>query len=215
MARGISYRLQDLGHAVDILSDGEDAANFLRRESSDLLILDINLPGRDGISILRDLRARGDDRPVLLLTARAETAQRVQGLDAGADDYLVKPFEMEELEARVRALVRRSPRPIRRSITMGDVRFDCDTRAVEAAGIALSMPRREISLLERLIAAQGRPVSKQDLLDHLYGTGTDVEEAVVEVHVSRLRKRLHPHGLTIRVQRGIGYALYLQEAPAA
>ena len=207
LARGIVYRLQDLGHGVDVLENGTEAEAFLRHEACDLVILDINLPGRDGLSILRDMRARGDDRPVLVLTARSETAERVRGLDAGADDYLVKPFEMAELEARLRALGRRGPRPLRRVMQMGGVVFDCDARRIEAGGAVMDLPRREVSLLERLMAAQGRSVSKQDLLDHMYGTGADVEEAVVEVHISRLRKRLLSHGLTIRVRRGIGYAL--------
>lgn len=207
LARGIAYQLQDLGHGVDVLSDGDAADAFLRRETSDLLILDINLPGADGLTILRNLRARGDERPVLMLTARTETEHRVRGLDAGADDYLVKPFEMEELVARVRALTRRSPRPLRRLVALGPISLDCDARQVCVNGQPIDMPRREVSLIERLLTAQGRAVSKQDLLDHIYGTGADVEEAAVEVHISRLRKRLRPHGLSIRVQRGIGYSL--------
>lgn len=207
LANGIRYRLADLGHAVDVLADGAAADVYLRQETSDLLILDINLPGKDGLAILRDLRARGDDRPVLILTARSETVERVRGLDAGADDYLVKPFEMDELEARLRALTRRRPIPLRRTHVLGALTFDIDARTVEAQGTALPLPRREVSLLERLITAQGRPVSKQDLLDHVYGTGSDVEEAAIEVHISRLRKRIKPHGLSIRVQRGIGYCL--------
>jgi DNA-binding response OmpR family regulator len=207
LAKGIAYRLEDLGHGVDVLSDGDAADAFLRRETSDLLILDINLPGTDGLTILRNLRARGDERPVLMLTARTETEHRVRGLDAGADDYLVKPFEMEELEARVRALTRRSPRPLRRLVALGAVSLDCDARQVSVEGQPIDMPRREVSLIERLLTAQGRAVSKQDLLDHIYGTGADVEEAAIEVHISRLRKRLRPHGLSIKVQRGIGYSL--------
>lgn len=207
LAKGIAYRLQDLGHGVDLLSHGDEAEAFLRREPSDLLILDINLPGTDGLTILREMRARGDERPVIMLTARTETEHRVRGLDAGADDYLVKPFEMDELVARVRALTRRSPRPLRRLLVLGPISLDCDARQVSVGDAPLEMPRREVSLIERLLTAQGRAVSKQDLLDHIYGTGADVEEAAVEVHISRLRKRLKPHGLSIRVQRGIGYSL--------
>jgi len=207
LAKGISYRLQDMGHGVDILAHGDEAEAFLKRESSDLLILDINLPGADGLTILRNLRARGDERPVLMLTARAETVQRVQGLDAGADDYLVKPFEMDELVARIRALTRRSPLPLRRVLSLGAVQLDFDARQVTIGAAPVDLPRREVSLLEKLLMAQGRSVSKQDILDHIYGTGADVEEAAVEVHISRLRKRLRPHGLSIRVQRGIGYSL--------
>lgn len=207
IARGIAYRMQDLGHSVDIIVDGLAADQHLRTGGGDLVILDINLPGMDGLAILRAMRQRGDERPVLVLTARAETHDRVRGLDAGGDDYLVKPFEMDELEARVRALARRQPRPLRRKIVMGALALDLDAREVTADGTPLALPRREVSLLEVLIAAQGRTVSKNDLLDHIYGTGADIEEGAIEVHISRLRKRLKAHGLTIRVARGLGYAL--------
>ena len=156
LAKGISYRLKDMGHGVDVLAHGDEAEAFLRQETSDLLILDINLPGADGLTILRNLRARGDERPVLILTARSETVDRVRGLDAGADDYLIKPFEMDELVARVRALTRRSPRPLRRTLTLGQVSLDCDARAVQIGSEPLALPRREVSLLEKLLAAQGR-----------------------------------------------------------
>lgn len=215
LAKGISYRLQDLGHGVDHLSRGDEAEPFLRQEAWDLLILDINLPGIDGLTLLRGLRGRDDQRPVLILTAQAETEHRVKGLDAGADDYLVKPFEMDELVARVRAISRRGPRPIRRILSLGAVQLDCDAREVTIADAPVALPRREVSLLEKLLTAQGRSVSKQDILDHLYGTGADVEEAAVEVHISRLRKRLKPYGLSIRVQRGIGYSLTDGERGAA
>lgn len=207
LAKGIAYRLQDLGHGVDHLADGHEADAFLRQEMWDLLILDVNLPGMDGLSILRGLRAGGDERSILMLTARAETGDRVRGLNAGADDYLVKPFEMDELIARVRALSRRGPRPMRRVLTLGPLQLDTDARQIQIGGEVVALPRREISLLEKLLGAQGRTVSKQDILDHLYGAGADVEDAAVEVHISRLRKRLKPHGLSIRVQRGIGYSL--------
>lgn len=207
LARGIAYRLEDMGHSVDLIEDGADADVHLRGDGAELIILDINLPGMDGLTILRNLRRRGDDRPVLLLTARSDTLERVQGLDAGADDYLVKPFEMDELEARLRALARRRPRPMVRALLLGDVELDLDSRQVSIGGSPVAMPRREISLLEVLLGAQGRTVSKADLLDHLYGTTADIEEGAVEVHVSRLRKRLKPHGLVIKVQRGIGYSL--------
>lgn len=210
VAKGICYRMEDLGHSVDVISDGLAADQHLRMGGGDLVILDISLPGLDGLSILRAMRQRGDGRPVLLLTARAETHDRVRGLDAGADDYLVKPFEMDELEARIRALARRQPNPLRRLITAGDVTLDLDAREVSGAGIPLALPRREVSVMEILMSAQGRTVSKGDLIDHLYGTGADIEESAVEVHISRLRKRLKPYGLEIRVARGLGYALVVQ-----
>lgn len=211
LAKGISYRLEDSGHSVDILSDGLHGDDHLRADGGDLVILDINLPGMDGLSILRRMRERGDQRPVILLTARAETADRVMGLDSGADDYLVKPFEMIELEARVRALARRKPHEIRDQLVLGPLVLDLGARQVHIDGAAVSLPRREISVLELLLSAEGRTVPKTDLLDHTYGIGADVEDSAVEVHVSRLRKRLRPHGVSIRVQRGLGYCLVLEQ----
>jgi len=213
LAKGIMYRLQDAGHAVDVLHDGAQAEAHLASDSADLIILDINLPGVDGLSLLKGLRARGDMRPVILLTARAETEDRVVGLDAGADDYLIKPFEMAELEARVRALLRRRAIPQQQMQSIGPLHFDPAARQLFDGETVIDLPRREISMLECLALAEGRLVSKQALLDHAYGVGADVEDTVVEVYVSRLRRRLKPHGLTIKTQRGLGYQLQTEPAP--
>lgn len=210
LAKGIAYRLEDAGHAVDILHDGHQASEFLRRDGSDLIILDINLPGTDGLTLLKQLRADGDPRPVILLTARAGTEDRVMGLDAGADDYLIKPFEMAELEARVRALSRRRSVPSRQTREIGRLSFDTTARELLADGRSLELPRRELSVFECLLFADGRLVSKEALLDHVYGVGADVEEKVVEVYVSRLRTRLKPHGVSIRSQRGLGYQMQVE-----
>ncbi len=207
LAKGIAYRLRDAGHAVDLLGDGTEADTFLRTEPSDLIILDINLPGTDGLSLLKGLRQRGDARPVILLTARAETEDRVTGLDAGADDYLVKPFEMQELEARIRALSRRSATAPRTTQSIGPLTFDPTARQLFAGEEEIELPRRELSVFECLATAEGRTITKSQLLDHVYGLGADVEETVIEVYISRLRRRLKPHGLAIRGQRGLGYQL--------
>ncbi|MDG1802302.1 MAG: response regulator transcription factor [Paracoccaceae bacterium] len=207
VAKGIAYVLRDAGHAVDLVHDGDAADAFLRDDGADLIVLDIDLPGRDGISILRDMRARGDQRPVLMLTAKSEMSDKVIGLDAGADDYLVKPFDMAELSARVRALTRRvqTSQPLHDQI--GGLRFDITARQVSGDAGVIDLPRREVAIFEALLAAQGRTLSKQSLLDSVYGTGSSVEEQVIEVYISRLRKRLRPHGVEIRVQRGLGYAM--------
>lgn len=210
LAKGICYRLEDAGHAVDILDDGDAAAAFMREDSADLIILDINLPGVDGLTLLRDLRRRGDSRPVILLTARAETQDRVIGLDAGADDYLIKPFEMAELEARVRALLRRREVPQRQLKSLGGLTYDENARQLFAGMQEITLPRREMSVFERLIAAEGRVVSKDALLDHVYGVGADVEASVVEVYISRLRQRLGEHGIQIKTRRGLGYQLIVE-----
>ncbi|WP_425040676.1 response regulator transcription factor [Primorskyibacter sp. S187A] len=211
LAKGITYSLEDAGHAVDHLDNGDHAQEFLKDDRSDLIILDINLPGLDGLSLLKELRERGDVRPVILLTARADTKDRVVGLDAGADDYLIKPFEMAELEARVRALLRRRPSPQQQVLTVGPLQFDVSSRQFLNAGQEIAIPRRELSVFECLAMANGRLVSKSALIEHCYGTGADVEDSVVEVHVSRLRGRLKPFGVQIKSQRGLGYQLRVDD----
>lgn len=207
LRKGITYRLQDDGHSVDALSDGQHAADFLRQEACDLIVLDINLPGKSGLDVLRDLRAASDPRPVILLTARSATEDRVQGLDAGADDYLVKPFAMEELSARIRALARRKDVAPRRTLKVGSLTLDLEPLELRSDDARLDVPRRELVLLAALAEARGAVLSKEQLLTHVYGTGSEADEKVIEVYVSRLRKRLAQHGVTIRVRRGIGYAV--------
>ena len=207
MAKGIAYVLRDAGHAVDVLHDGLQAEQFLQSDTAELVILDINLPGISGTEILKGLRARGDTRPVILLSARSDTDDRVSGLDAGADDYLVKPFEMSELLARIRAMSRRRNREPVYTEQIGELTYTTTTRQVSSNNEVLALPRKELALFEVLIKARDRSVSKSAILDQLYGTGEDVEERVVEVHVSRLRKRLQPYGVGIQVQRGLGYAI--------
>lgn len=210
LAKGICYRLEDAGHAVDMLDNGTIAARFLEEDDADLIILDINLPGVDGLTLLKDLRRRGDIRPVILLTARAQTEDRVIGLDAGADDYLIKPFEMAELEARVRALLRRRAIPQQQLRALGGLNYDASARQLFAGDVDIALPRREMSVFECLFEAEGRLVSKSAMLDHVYGIGADVEEKVVEVYVSRLRRRLHEHGVQIKTRRGLGYQLSIE-----
>ena len=207
VAKGISYVLSDTGHAVDVFHDGAEADQFLKSDSADLLILDVNLPGMDGLEVLRNMRKRRDTRPVLLLTAKDQTEDRIKGLDSGADDYLVKPFEMAELEARVRALARRRDVPIVQKIAVGKLSFDPQTRQVASPNGALELPRKELSVFETMANSLGRTVSKTQLLDSVYGTGADVDEQVVEVYVSRLRKRVKQYDVEIKVQRGLGYVM--------
>lgn len=211
LAKGIAYRLQDEGHSVDVLHDGSAAELFLAQEPSDLVILDINLPGKSGIELLMGLRRNDDPRPVILLTARSSTEDRVSGLDAGADDYLAKPFAMDELAARVRALGRRKATAPRRILELGPLDLDPETLSLSSGGANLDIPRREMMLLLALAEANGRTVPKTTLLDQMYGAGTETDEKVIEVYVSRLRRRLKPYDLAIRVNRGLGYALVLPE----
>jgi two-component system OmpR family response regulator len=208
MAKGIAYVLRDAGHAVDLLYDGDNADTFLRRDDSDIIVLDINLPGMSGIDILIGLRARDDMRPVILLSAYSDAADRVRGLDAGADDYLGKPFDMTELQARIRALSRRRSKTAIYRQTLGSLEFDTTSRQITVGEQTVALPRRELALFEILIRSLGRSVSKGSIVSLLYGTGEDVDERVVEVYISRLRKRLAPYGVGIRVRRGLGYEMF-------
>lgn len=207
LANGIAHRLRDRGHAVDMLHDGEEADMFLSQESADLVVLDINLPGKSGLDVLRALRRRADGTPVILLTARGETQERVDGLDAGADDYLTKPFEMDELEARLRAMARRKNLVYSARDTIGALVFDRTSRQLLDRDQGLDVPRKEIATLECLLERRGRIVSKQDLTTHVYGTGAEVDDSAIEPHVSRLRRRLEPFGIRIKTARGLGYML--------
>jgi two-component system OmpR family response regulator len=211
LSKGITYRLEDAGHSVDAIANGDEAQDYLVADGADLVILDINLPGVNGLDLLSQMRKRGDARPVILLTARAETQDRVKGLDAGADDYLIKPFEMAELEARVRALLRRRAIPQQKLRKIGSLHYDPNARQLFDGESALEIPRREMSVFECLLSADGRLVSKSAVLDHVYGVGADIEEKVVEVYISRLRQRLKGHGVLIQARRGLGYQITVQE----
>lgn len=207
LANAIAYRLRDRGHAVDVLIDGNDADAFLSQESADLLVLDIQLPGKSGLEVLRNLRERGNGIPVILLTARSETADRVSGLDMGADDYLVKPFDMDELEARIRALSRRRNLDFGVQESIGGVVFDRTNRVITSSGQSLDIPRRELAVFECLLERRGRIVSKSQLIDYVYGIGADVDDSAIEPHISRLRKRLSIYRVEIKTARGLGYMI--------
>lgn len=207
LARGVANALRDQGHSVNHLSDGAEGDGFLATEGADLAIIDINLPRLSGLDIVRALRRRGDATPVILLTARSDTAERVEGLDAGADDYLVKPFEMIELSARIRALSRRRP-DLRPAIeAVGPLRYDRAARQVSGPEGEIALPRREVALFECLLDHGGRIVSKDRIAEALYGVGADVETNAVELLVSRLRRKLAGTGVEIRTARGLGYVL--------
>lgn len=207
LARGIVRSLTDAGHAVDWLADGTAADDFLAGEGADLAIVDINLPGLDGFDIVRALRRRGASIPVLMLTARGETHDRVAGLDAGADDYLVKPFEMAELSARVRALLRRQAPIAAAEETIGALRYDRTARRLYGHQGEIELRRRELALFEYLLEYAGRIASKERIADRIYGTGAEIETNAVELLVSRLRPKLAGNGVVIRTARGLGYML--------
>lgn len=208
LAQGIQNALVDQGHAVDCLHDGQTGDDFLRTSEFDVAIVDLNLPKLSGIEVVRALRARGNTNPVLILSARDKVSDRVAGLNAGADDYLVKPFEMEELLARLRALSRRRPNMLPASERLGDVVYDRSQRQVILGGEPVDLPRRELALFELLLEHKGRLLSKVQIADALYGTGAVVEPNAVELLVSRLRRKIDGHGVTIRTARGLGYLMH-------
>ena len=207
LASGVEKALRDLGHGVDWLADGTSGDDFLSGCEADLAIIDVNLPGVDGFELVRRLRRRGNAMPVLMLTARGETEDCVEGLDAGADDYLVKPFAMAELLARIRALARRRADLRPKEVALGQLRFDCAARRLAGADGAIELPRRELALLEYLLDHRGSIASKDAISEALYGTGADVESNAVELLVSRLRRKLSGSGVEIRTARGLGYML--------
>ena len=209
LANGIAHLLRDQGHAVDVINDGAQGLAFLDQDNADIVVLDINLPRVSGLEILQNLRVRDKLTPVILLSARGETKDRVNGLDSGADDYLVKPFEMEELDARIRALIRRKPRDAGNLEVFGHLSFDVTARRLLVNGQDLKLPRRELAVFECFLDRVDQIVPKSVLANHLYGVGTDIEEKVVEVYISRLRKRLAPFGVEFKVARGIGYLMRL------
>jgi DNA-binding response OmpR family regulator len=206
IADGLSRSLRQGGYAVDWAPNGLEADGALATVTYDLLILDLGLPKLPGLEVLKRLRARGSQVPVLILTALDGTGDRVKGLDLGADDYMVKPFELAELEARVRALTRRSAGTTP-TIQCGQLSYDQVGRVAQIQGQTLDLSAREIGLLEVLLTRMGRLVSKDQLVDHLCGWGEEVSHNAIEVYVHRLRKKLEAGGVKIATVRGLGYCL--------
>ncbi len=206
LADALTRALVQSAYAVDVVHSGDEADNALAHQVYDLAILDIGLPGLSGLDVLRRLRGRRSRLPVLMLTAMDTLSDRVQGLDAGADDYLTKPFDLPELEARVRALLRRGA-DTDTSITIGNLRLDTAARRVYHDGQPVDFSAREFAVLELLLMREGRVVSKEHMVNHLYGWGDEVGANAIEVYVHRIRKKLEPLGCQIRTVRGMGYLM--------
>jgi DNA-binding response OmpR family regulator len=204
-----------LGIQVDASGDGHQADRLLREHAFDIVVLDLALPGLSGLELLGRLRERGDTVPVLVLTASGDTHDRVQGLNAGADDYLAKPFDLAELEARLRALHRRRLGTVHSLLNVGRLEFDTLSRRFAVAGRPLDLPPREHDLLESLVAHPGRPVSKLALAQRLRSADAVLSHEALEVYVHRLRRRLDGTGAAIHTLRGLGYVLEADDdAPA-
>ena len=207
LADGLLQSLRQSDFAVDVARDGDEADHILLVQSYDLVILDLGLPRIDGFEVLRRLRHRGGTAPVLILTARDAVADRVKGLDLGADDYLTKPFELPEFEARVRALIRRGQVGGSSLLTHGAFTLDLAGHRAALDGVPIELSARELGVLEVLMLRSGRVVNKEQLAGQLYGQDEDVGANAIEVYVHRLRKKLEPAGVVIRTIRGLGYLL--------
>lgn len=207
LAAGLVSALRDSGYAVDLVDDGKAAQGALSTQTFDLLILDIGLPGADGFEVLRWARARKIATPVLILTAADGVDSRVKGLDLGADDYLVKPFDLAELEARVRALTRRAQGHAASVLRLGQLELDQAGRVARIADAPLDLSAREYALLEIFVARAGRVVGKDQIIDLLCQWDAEVSANAVEVYVHRLRKKIEPAGVVITTLRGLGYCM--------
>jgi two-component system OmpR family response regulator len=207
LADGLSRSLRAAGYAVDTVASGQAADSALVAQHFDVLILDLGLPGLPGLEVLRRLRARNSSIPVLILTAADSVEQRVKGLDLGADDYMAKPFALSELEARVRALMRRSLAGAQAVLRNGPLALDPAGRVATLHDQPLELSARELGLLEILISRPGRLVSKEQLVDRLCEWGEEVSTNAIEVYVHRLRKKIEPGGVRIVTVRGLGYSM--------
>lgn len=207
LADGLVRSLRRSGYAIDQVADGVEADNAVHLHGYDLIILDLGLPRLSGLEVLRRLRARRSNVPVLILTAADSVDSRVRGLDLGADDYMAKPFALSELEARIRALTRRGAGGGASTVQHGALSFDRVGRMVSIDGRVVDLSARELGLLEILLLRAGRLVSKEQLVDHLCEWGEEVSTNAIEVYMHRLRKKIEASGVRISTVRGLGYCL--------
>src|SRR5271163_3353738 len=203
IAQGLQTALRQAGFAVDWMRDGGSTAAALKTSHFDLVLLDLGLPHRDGIEVLRELRKRGDATPVIILTARDEIQHRVAGLNAGADDYIVKPFDLDEVTARMRSVLRRAAGRGDPSIQHGELRLDPVARTVERGGVPVGVSAHEFAVLEALLQRPGAVLSRAQLEDRLYGWNDQIGSNAIEVYIHGLRRKLGSEA--IRTLRGVGY----------
>ncbi len=204
----LAKRLREEHYAVDVCYDGDEAWDYLRATDYDVAVLDIMMPGRDGISLVRDMRAAGNGAPVLLLTARDAVSDRVEGLNAGADDYLVKPFAFEELSARLRVLTRRGHRQATNRFELADLVVDADSHAVTRGGESIALTSREYALIEYLIRNKGRVLSRQQIEEHVWSYDYEGASNMVDVYIRNLRRKLDD-GRAVKLIHTVRYAGYV------
>ncbi len=208
-AQLLAKGLREQSYAVDIASDGENAVYLATVNDYDALILDLMLPGKDGFDVCRELRSAGKTLPILMLTARDAVQDRISGLDIGADDYLIKPYDFHELLARLRALLRRGPALRAETLVIADLRISTRARRAERAGRSIELTSKEYALLEYLARRAGEVVSRADIAEHVWDERFDPFSNVIEVYVQRLRRKIDDDNLVklIRTRRGEGYVL--------
>ncbi|MBA3535887.1 MAG: response regulator [Tatlockia sp.] len=202
--------LTQFGYVVDWLKDGEAARAAVKSESFELIILDLGLPKLSGLAFLQSIRQDGNATPVIILTARETVGDRIKGLDCGADDYMTKPFDLNELSARVRALVRRSQGRADSVLQYRNVTLDPAAHSVYVDDVLVNVPRREFALLQKLLENSGQVLSREQLMQSIYGWDEDVDSNALEVHIHNLRKKLNAN--FIRTIRGVGYMVEKSES---
>lgn len=215
IANGLVRALTQAQYAVDHVADGKLALRAIQDGVYDLVILDLGLPAMDGAEILSHLRQRANPVAVLILTAREDVATRVQALDLGADDFLTKPFHLEELEARVRALIRRSKLGNNLPLQCANLKLDIPNKLVSIGEQAVTLSARELHLLETLMLRMGKIITKDQIMESLCNWDESLGDNAIEVYIHRLRKKIEPSGARIRTIRGLGYLLEAEQMPTA
>lgn len=214
LAEAIAERLRADGHAVDWLTDGEQANKLLSYQDYSLVILDLGLPKLDGMRVLERLRERKNKTPVMILTARSGIDDRVNALDLGADDYLIKPVDLRELSARCRALIRRNNGEVASLVSYGNLSFNRGSATLLVNNTEVDLPKRELSILDLLLSYQGRTLSKSQIADQLCSFD-DIDEQpsdnAIELYIARLRKKIAASNVRIKTLRGIGYMIYVEQ----
>lgn len=206
LADGLSHKLKDVGFIIDLFYNGEDGLYALQTSSYDLLILDLGLPDIDGIEIIKKLRKSYENLPILVISARDKLDQRIYGLDIGADDYLCKPFELDEVIARAHALLRRTKNLISNKIIYNDLEYDAKSRTLTQDGEIIELSKRELSIFEYLLQNLGMILSKENIVEHITSIDDEFNPTAIEIYISRLRKKLSA-SINLKTVRGLGYML--------